>query len=124
MMNVLHTPRSRRRGRRSTGLMNAERVHRVLSAAPCALPSDSDERSRLVARKLQTGDPSRLAEIVRDLTWHQRRGLANARDWKLLRRAILALSTWLAAYKGIGRGRARKRIQGTVNRTASLFTGQ
>jgi RNA polymerase-interacting CarD/CdnL/TRCF family regulator len=124
MMAILHMLQSRQRSRCSTGLMTADQVRRVLSAAPCALPSDPDERSRLVARKLQTGDPSRLAEIVRDLTWHQRKGLAHARDLQLLRRATLVLSAWLAAYKGIGQARARKRIRGTVERTVSLFTGQ
>jgi RNA polymerase-interacting CarD/CdnL/TRCF family regulator len=121
MMPVLHMPQSWRCSRCLTGLMSAEQVHRVLSAAPCALPSDSDERSRLVARKLQMGEPSGLAEIVRDLTWHQRKGLANARDVQLLQRATSTLSAWLAACKGIEQARARKRIRGIVERTVSLF---
>jgi RNA polymerase-interacting CarD/CdnL/TRCF family regulator len=96
-------------------------VHGVLSSPPCALPSAPEERSRLVARKLQTGDPSTLAEIVRDLTWHQRKGLANPRDVQLLQRATATLSAWLAAFKGIEWARAKKRIRGIVERTASLF---
>lgn len=121
MMPVLHMQQWWRPNRCLTGLMSAEQVYRVLSAAPCALPSDSDKRYRLVARKLQTGDPPRLAEVVRDLTWHQRKGLAHARDVQLLQRATSALTAWLAACKGIERGRAKKRIWGMVERTVSLF---
>ena len=121
-MIVLHRSLSRGRSRpRLAGLTSALQVHRVLSAAPRALPSDPDERARLVVHKLQTGDPSRLAEIVRDLTWYQRKGLASPQDVQLLQRATLALSAWLAAYKGIELARARKRIQGIVERIVSLF---
>lgn len=121
MMSML---RPRRCTHRLTGLMSAERVHRVLATAPCALPLDPDERSRLVEGKLQTGRPASLAEIVRDLTWHQRKGRANARDMQILRQAISALSVWLAAYKGIERARARKRILGAVERKIALFTDE
>ena len=120
-MMAMHTPQSWRRTHCLTNPMSAEQIHRVLAAAPCALPSDANQCSHLMTRKLQTGEPSRLAEIVRDLTWRQRKGLANARDVQLLQRATSALSAWLAAYKGIGRARAKKRIRGIVERTASLF---
>ena len=124
-MTVLHKPSSRWRSRpRLVSLTNALQVHRVLSAAPCVLPSHPDERARLVTRKLQTGEPSRLAGIVRDLTWHQRKGLANPRDVRLLQCATSELSAWLAAQKGIARARAKKRIRGTVERAVSSFIGR
>ena len=121
MMSRPHMPQSWQRSPCLTGPMSAGQVNHVLCAAPCALPSDPYERSGLVARKLRIGDPYTSAEIVRDLTWRQRRGLANARDVQLLQQATCALSDWLAAYKGIKRARARERIRGIVERTVSLF---
>jgi RNA polymerase-interacting CarD/CdnL/TRCF family regulator len=124
MMHLPHMPQSWRCSHCLTGPMSAEQVNHVLCAAPCALPSDPYERSGLVAHKLQKDKPSRLAEIVRDLTWRQRRGLANARDVQLLQQATSALSAWLAAYRGIERARARERIRGIVERTVSLFADE
>jgi RNA polymerase-interacting CarD/CdnL/TRCF family regulator len=119
-MCIICVLRSRQNRRCLTGPVNAEKIHRVLSSAPCTLPLDADERSRLVASKLQTEDPSKLAAIVRDLTWRQRKGLATVRDLELLRRATVALSSWLAAYKGIEQSRARRRIWGLVERAIAL----
>jgi len=105
----------------SMGLASNSQVLHVLSAVPLALPSDPDERSRLLALRMRKGDPSTLAEIVRDLTWHQRKGLANTKDLRLLRQATVALSAKLAAYKGMEPARARGRIREVVERTVSLF---
>lgn len=121
---MICVPQSQRNRRCLTGPVNAEKIHRVLVSAPCLLPSDVSERSRLVASRLQMGDPSKLAEIVRDLTWRQRKGLATVKDLEFLRRATVALSTWLAACKGIGRLEAQRRIRGMVERTVSLFVDQ
>jgi RNA polymerase-interacting CarD/CdnL/TRCF family regulator len=121
MMPRPHTPQSWQRSPCLRGPMSAGQVNHVLCAAPCALPSDADERSHLVMHKLQTSEPSKLAEIIRDLTWHQRKSRANARDVQLLQQATSALSAWLATYKGIERARARERIRGIVERTVSLF---
>jgi hypothetical protein len=43
---------------------------------------------------------------------------------QILQRAISALSVWLAAYRGIERARARKRILGAVERKLALFTDE
>jgi RNA polymerase-interacting CarD/CdnL/TRCF family regulator len=96
-------------------------VQETLSAAPCALPSDPDERSKLLRRKLQTRDPARIAEVVRDLAWHQRTGQASRQDVRLLWRADRRLARWLAAQTGEDRGWTRRKMWGTVERTVSDF---
>jgi RNA polymerase-interacting CarD/CdnL/TRCF family regulator len=97
------------------------RVQETLSRAPCALPSDADERSKLLERKLRTGDPVRMAEVVRDLACRQRKGRASGRDVCLLSRADRELARWLAAQTGEERAWVRRRTWGTVERTISLF---
>ena len=104
-MAVLHRSPSRWRSRpRQAGPTSAFQIQRVLSAAPCTLLSDPEERARLVTHKLQANDPARCVEIVRNFTSHQRKGLADSRDMHLLQRATSKLSAWLAAQKGIRRG--------------------
>ena len=109
-----------RRRRTSVGPVTFH-VRETLSAAPCVLPSDPDERLELLERKLRTEDPARMAEVVRDLAWRQRRGRAKVQDLRLLRRADQQLVRWLAAQTGEERGWARRRMWGTVERTISLF---
>lgn len=96
-------------------------VQETLSAAPSVLPSDPEERAGLLHRKLQTGDPVRMAEVVRDLAWRQRRGRATKRDVRLLRRADRQLTRQLAAQTGAERCRTRRRMWGTVERTIALY---
>jgi RNA polymerase-interacting CarD/CdnL/TRCF family regulator len=95
-------------------------IQETLSAAPNVLPSDPEERASLLKRKLQTGNPVWMAEVVRDLAWRQRRGRATKKDVRLLRRADRQLTRQLAAQTGAERGRTRRRMWGTVERTISL----
>lgn len=110
------------RHRRSAVSPITFRVRETLSAAPSALPSDADERSRLLERKLRTGDPVRMAEVVRDLACRQRGGRASGRDVRLLSRADRELARWLAGQTGEERAWVRRRTWGTVERTISLLT--
>lgn len=96
------------------------KIEEVLGAAPSALPSDPDVRTGLLERKLRTGDPLRLAEVVRDLALRQRRGQATTQDLRLLWRAERILARRLAAHTGKERRRARRRMWGTVERTIAL----
>jgi RNA polymerase-interacting CarD/CdnL/TRCF family regulator len=96
------------------------RVQETLCTAPCALPSDADERSRLLERKLRTGDPLRMAEVVRDLACRQRRGRASGRDMRLLSRADRELARWLAGQTGEERAWVKRRTWGTIERTISF----
>ena len=90
-------------------------VQETLSRAPCVLPSDADERSKLLERKLQTGDPVRVAEVIRDLAYRQRRGRASGRDVRVLSRADRELSRWLASQTGAEMAWIRRRTWGLSN---------
>jgi RNA polymerase-interacting CarD/CdnL/TRCF family regulator len=96
-------------------------VREMLSAAPSALPSDQDGRSNLLDKKLQTRDPARIAEVVRDLAWRQRTGQASVQDVRLLWRAERRLARWLAAQTGEERACVRQKMWRTVERTISRF---
>jgi RNA polymerase-interacting CarD/CdnL/TRCF family regulator len=109
------------RHRRTSVRLTTFHVRETLSAAPSVLPSDPDERSELLERKLRTEDPARMAEVVRDLAWRQRGGQSDGKDVRLLRRADRQLTRWLAAQTGEDRAWVRRRMWGTVERTISRF---
>jgi RNA polymerase-interacting CarD/CdnL/TRCF family regulator len=97
-------------------------VEEALGAAPSVLPSDPDERTGLLERKVQTGNLVRIAEVLRDLAWRQRRGRATRTDIRLLRRADRQLTRRLAAQTGEERGRTSRKMWGIVERTISLHS--
>ena len=57
------------RHRLASALPSKFHIRETLSTTPCTLPSDSGERVKLLQRKLRTGNPIRMAEVVRDLAW-------------------------------------------------------
>jgi RNA polymerase-interacting CarD/CdnL/TRCF family regulator len=97
------------------------RVRETLRAAPGVLASDPDERSKLLRRKLRTGDLLRMAEVVRDLAWRQRTGRANEEDTRLLWYADRELVCRLAAQTGKERAWVRQRVWASVERMVSRF---
>lgn len=64
-----------------------------LQAKPSILPDDYKERQEQVSEKLRTGRVMQVAEVVRDLTWHERRLHLTKRDESLLSQG----RRWLAA---------------------------
>jgi CarD family transcriptional regulator len=64
-----------------------------LKAKPNDLPDDYKERQEQVWEKLRTGRVMQVAEVVRDLTWHERRLHLTKKDESLLSRG----RNWLAA---------------------------
>ena len=48
------------------------RVLEILHGRPRGLPADHKERQERVRERVQTARPIRMAEAVRDLTWHGR----------------------------------------------------
>jgi CarD family transcriptional regulator len=60
------------------------RVLATLRGRPSQLSEDYKERQARIREKLETGGPLRIAEILRDLTWHERRARLTSADSALL----------------------------------------
>jgi CarD family transcriptional regulator len=62
------------------------RVLETLRGRPCQLSEGYKQRQDRVRERLETGGPLRIAEVVRDLTWHERRAYLTKADSELLAR--------------------------------------
>jgi CarD family transcriptional regulator len=72
------------------------RVLDMLRGKPRLLSEDYKERQAWIRERLDAGSPLRIAEIVRDLTWHERRAHLTKADSDLLARGRQALSAEMA----------------------------
>jgi len=86
------------------------RVLATLSGRPCQLSADYKERQARIREKLETGGPLQIAEILRDLTWHERRARLTAADSALLARGRDFLATEIAVVTDTEIGNAKKAI--------------
>jgi CarD family transcriptional regulator len=80
-------------------VMSREKLLRVLEtlrSEPRPLSDDYRERQDWVRERLETGGPLRIAEIVRDLTWHEQRAHLTKVDTDLLARGRDFLSAEIA----------------------------
>ena len=77
-----------------------EHVLKELRSSPRPLSEDYRERQDWVRERLATGAPIRIARIVRDLTWHERRTHLTKADTDLLARGREFLSAEIAAVTG------------------------
>lgn len=59
-------------------------VLETLRGMPRRLPEGFKERQKRIREKLKTGSPTQIAEVVRDLTWHERLAHLTKTDSKLL----------------------------------------
>ncbi len=62
------------------------RVLETLRGRPHQLSEGYKQRQDRVRERLETGGPLRIAEVVRDLTWHERRAYLTKADSELLAR--------------------------------------
>jgi CarD family transcriptional regulator len=62
------------------------RVLETLRGRPRQLSEGYKQRQDWIREKLETGGPLRIAEVVRDLTWHERRAYLTKADSELLTR--------------------------------------
>jgi CarD family transcriptional regulator len=84
-------------------VMSRAKLARVLSelgSSPRLLSEDYRERQGWVRERLATGAPIRIARIVRDLTWHERRAHLTQADTDLLTRGRDFLSAEIAIVTG------------------------
>jgi CarD family transcriptional regulator len=77
------------------------RVWRRLRAQPEILPSDHNERYRLVREKLHDGDILQIAEVLRDLSWKDCQGRKLTSEGKrLYDKGMRLLASEIAAAQG------------------------
>ena len=86
------------------------RVLDTLRGRPRSLSEDYRERQAGIRERLEAGSPLRIAEIVRDLTWHERREHLTKADSDLLARGRDFLSAEIAVVTGTGAVDARQTI--------------
>jgi RNA polymerase-interacting CarD/CdnL/TRCF family regulator len=76
-------------------------VWRVLKGKPQALPSDHTERYKLIATKLDSGNPLHVAEAMRDLAWkNDAVRTLTTEGRRLYQRSIDVLSSEVAVSEG------------------------
>ena len=85
-------------------------VLKELGSCPRPLSKDYRKRQNWVRERLATGAPIRIARIVRDLTWHERRAHLTQSDTDLLARGRDFLSAEIAVVTGTEMVDARQTI--------------
>jgi CarD family transcriptional regulator len=95
------------------------RVLEALRAAPRLLSEDYKQRQAGVRERLETGAPLRIAEVVRDLTWHERRAHLTRADSDLLAWGREFLSAEMALVTGTEVTDARQMIDSALSAVAA-----
>jgi CarD family transcriptional regulator len=90
-------------------------VLEALRAAPHQLSEDYKKRQAGVRERLETGAPMRIAEVVRDLTWHERRAHLTRADSDLLARGREVLSAEMALVTGTEVAYAKQMIDAALS---------
>jgi CarD family transcriptional regulator len=75
-------------------------VWETLRAKPCFLPQDHKERQEQIWEKLKTGLLIQMAEVVRDLTWHEQREHLTKKDADYLDQGRNRLAAEIALASG------------------------
>jgi len=79
-----------------SALVSSEAIINVLSDAPQSLADDLRLRRTEIDRKMDSGDPLRVAEVLRDLTWRRNVEKLSTGDIRLRNEARKFLSSVLA----------------------------
>ncbi|NIV36403.1 MAG: hypothetical protein GWN58_45275, partial [Anaerolineae bacterium] len=102
--------------------MSRARLPRVLARLqdePHHLPQDYKKRQEEVWEQLRTGRTMLLAEIVRDLTWHEDRDHLTKKDAEYLTQAKGRLAAELALVSGAEVPDMEREIDNTLNAAIS-----
>jgi CarD family transcriptional regulator len=97
-----------------SALISAEAIVRVLSDAPQSLADDFRLRKTEMDEKMSSGDPLRIAEVLRDLTWRARAVKLSGGDVRLKGDAHKFLSGLLAARPSTDSRSPSKRLDATL----------
>lgn len=87
------------------------RLLRLLTSTPGTLSNDFRERQVEIEERLKTGDIFAIAELVRDLAWHDQVHRLTKRDQQLMQRGEELIAGELALIKGIEIKEAISQIQ-------------
>ncbi len=95
-------------------------VWRVLRAKPQDLPSDHNERYKVIEAKLGSGDSLQVAEAMRDLAWKNDvvRGLTSE-GRRLYQRSIAFLSSEVAVTEGSNLDAVKTRISQVLGKNVA-----
>jgi CarD family transcriptional regulator len=99
----VHLPRESARAIGVRPAMSRARFPRVfarLTGEPHRLPKDYKQRQEKVWEKLRTGRVMQLAEVVRDLTWHEKRAHLTKKDTDYLVQGKNRLAAEMALVSG------------------------
>ena len=102
--------------------MSRSRLPRVLARLqdePRILPGDYKVRQEEIWEQLRTGRTMLLAEVVRDLSWHEELEHLTKKDGEYLTRAKSRLAAELALVSGMEIADMEKRIDDTLKATIS-----
>jgi CarD family transcriptional regulator len=97
--------------------MSRARLPRVLArlrSQPRCLPQDFKQRQEQVWERLRTGRVMQVAEVVRDLAWHEERDHLTKRDSELLTQGTQRLAAEMALVSDTEVSDMEKTIQDTL----------
>jgi CarD family transcriptional regulator len=95
-----------------------DRVWQALSAAPQELPKQHKNRYKLLKDKLQTGDITKVAEVIRDLRWRRmnlKKGKLNVPGQRIYKKALHLLAGELAVAQDIDLQSAKEQIDSMLD---------
>lgn len=96
-----------------------EKVLRVLRKKPNALPDDYKKRRKQLEDLLDTGQPLKIAEAVRDLTWRQKNDRLSTVDNQLLSKGKDRLIAEITTVMDSEALDARHEIDAALSQTAA-----
>jgi len=97
-----------------SALVSSEAIIHVLSDAPQSLAEDSHLRKTEIDQKMDSGDPLRVAEVLRDLTWRGHTVKLSGGDVRLKSEARKFLSGVLEARPSTDTRSASQRLDATL----------
>lgn len=86
----------------------------ILRSSPRKLPPDHKERQEQILEKIRTGQPAELAEVIRDLAWHQKESHLTKRDSDYMDRGRKLLAAEMALVADTEIAEAEKMIESTL----------
>jgi CarD family transcriptional regulator len=100
--------------RRAIPRSRLPQVLRTLRGTPRPLPEDYKERQEQIYAELKTRQVMKLAQVVRDLTWHRERSHLTRKDSDYLRQGWELLAAEMALVSGDDISEASNLIESTM----------